>query len=96
MDRAARGAGVKKGHKAAQKTRSHRPSPKACIKGRLCIDKPGALLKRVGALQKDIALLKTLAIPLRNIDLQLLRPFSLYMVDASVMPTSSVVTSTRR
>jgi hypothetical protein len=35
----------------------------ACTNGRLCIDKPGALLKRVGALQKDIALLKTLAIP---------------------------------
>jgi hypothetical protein len=47
-------------------------------------------------LQKDVALLKTLAIPLRNVDLQPLRPFGLRVVDASVMPTSSVATSTRR
>jgi choline dehydrogenase-like flavoprotein len=37
-------------------------------------------------LQKAVALSKTLAIPLRNVDLQPLRPFGLRVVDASVMP----------
>jgi len=41
---------------------------------------------RLDALQKDIALLKSLAIDLRNVDLQPLRPFGLRVVDASVMP----------
>jgi len=36
-------------------------------------------------LQKAVALLKTLAISLRNVDLQPLRPFGLRVVDASVM-----------
>jgi hypothetical protein len=35
----------------------------------LCSEKPGARFTRVGALQKVVALLKTLAIPLRNVDL---------------------------
>jgi len=37
-------------------------------------------------LQKAIALLKLLAIPLRNLDLQSLRPFGLRVVETSVMP----------
>ena len=40
----------------------------------------------VGALQNAIALSKTLAIPLRNVDLEPPRPFGLRMVGASVMP----------
>ena len=41
---------------------------------------------RVSVLQKAVALLKTLAIPLRNVDLQPLQPFGSRVVDASLMP----------
>ena len=37
-------------------------------------------------MQKAVALLKTLAIRLRNADLQPLRPFGLRVIDASMMP----------
>jgi hypothetical protein len=53
---------------------------------RLCNEKSGPLFTRVGALQNTVALLKLLAICLRNIDLQPLRPFGSRVVDASVMP----------
>jgi hypothetical protein len=52
----------------------------------LCTEKPGALFTRVGAFQKAVALLKTLAIGLRNVDLQPLGPVGLRVADASVMP----------
>jgi hypothetical protein len=68
MDRAARGAGAKKGRKAARKTGSHRPGLEACANGRLCSENPRALFTRVGVLQKGTALLKSLAIPLCNAD----------------------------
>jgi hypothetical protein len=41
---------------------------------------------RVDALQEAVALSKTLAIPLRNIDLQPLGPFGVRLRDAAVMP----------
>jgi hypothetical protein len=57
----------------------------------LCTEKLEALFTRIDALQNAVALLKSLAICLRNVDLQPLRPFGLHVVDAS-----SVATSTRR
>jgi hypothetical protein len=49
-------------------------------------EKLGALFTRIGALQKDVVLLKPLAIRLHNVDLQPLWPFGLCVANASVMP----------
>jgi hypothetical protein len=68
MDRTARGANAKVGRFAARKTSSHRPDPEACTKGCLCSGKAGTLFTLVGALQNAVALLKALAIGLRNAD----------------------------
>ena len=57
-----------------------------CANSRLCREKPEARFTRVGALQKAVAFLKPLATPLRNADLQPLRPFGLRVIDASMMP----------
>lgn len=40
----------------------------ACRNGCLCSEESRVVFTRIGALQKDIALLKALAIPLRNVD----------------------------
>jgi GMC oxidoreductase len=52
----------------------------------LCSEKLKTLFTWVGALQKAVALLKPLAIRLRNVDLQPPRPFGLRVIDASMMP----------
>lgn len=75
---------------AARKAGSHRSGLEPCTKGRLYSEKSEPLFTRVSALQNSIALLKPLAIRLRNADLEPLRTLGLRMIDASVMPTSSL------